>query len=283
MLQHGEAGPLNIQEAQSTFRSPSLADYPELAGYTREQIYDETIGGGALYLAARMVRTLRLSQGDLVLDLGCGKGATSIFLARHFGVKVIAVDLWHPAAVLNDRFTVRGFRQDIVPLHLDVTRELPFAEAYFDAVFSMNSFSFYGGTVEFLRHLLKHLKPGGQLCVGGEVLSDEFTPEQRANPPYVYAFKLPPPNENVDVFAEDFSKQHTPQWWKDFFAGSGLLEVTDCHELEDATILYEDLVLYNIEHKLDPDDVEISIAQLEYGRTQRPRKSLFTITAHKKC
>jgi len=59
--------------------------------------------------------------------------------------------------------------------------------------------------------------------------------------------------------------------------------VTDCHELEDATILYEDLVLYNIEHKLDPDDVEISIAQLEYGRTQRPRKSLFTITAHKKC
>ena len=272
---------MNSQKAKATFRSPDLADYPELAGYTREEIYDQTIGGGALYLAARMVRTMRLNKGDLVLDLGCGKGATSIFLARHFGVKVIAVDLWHPAALLSDKFAARGLRQDIVPLHMDITRELPFAENYFDAIFSMNSFSFYGGTWEFLRHLLKHLKPGGQLCVGGEVLSDEFTAEQLENPPYVYAFKLPPPNENVDVFADDFSKQHTPQWWKDFFAGSGLLEVTDCHELEDATILYEDLVLYNIEHKLDPDDVEISIAQLEYGRTRRPRKSLFTITARK--
>ena len=272
---------MNIQEAQATFRSPNLADYPELAGYSREQIYDETIGGGALYLAARMVRTLRLNRSDVVLDLGCGKGATSIFLARHFGVKVIAVDLWHPAALLNDKFIARGLRQAIVPLHLDVTRELPFAENYFDAIFSMNSFSFYGGTVEFLRHLLKHLKPGGQLAVGSEVLSDEFTPEQLAHPPYEYAFKLPPPNEHVDVFADDFRKQHTPQWWKNFFAESGLLEVEDCHELEDATILYEDLVLYNIEHNLDPEDVEISIAQLEYGQTQRPRKSLFTITARK--
>ena len=272
---------MDIQQARATFRSPNPADYPELAGYTREQIYDETIGGGALYLAARMVRTLRLKRGDVVLDLGCGKGATSIFLARRFGVKVIAVDLWHPAAVLSDRFTARGLRQEIVPLHLDVTRELPFAENYFDAIFSMNSFSFYGGTCEFLRHLLKHLKPGGQLAVGGEVLSDEFTAEQLAHPPYEYAFKLPPPNEKVDVFADDFSKQHTPRWWQDLFAVSGLLEVTGCHELEDATILYEDLVLYNIEHNLDPDDVEISIAQLEYGHTQRPRKSLFTITARK--
>jgi len=145
---------LNTQQAKSIFRSPNPADYPELAGYTREQIYDETIGGGALYLAARMVRTMRLNRGDIVLDLGCGTGATSIFLVRHFGVKVIAVDLWHPAALLDDKLTARGFRQDIVPLHLDVTRELPFAENYFDAIFSMNSFSFYGGTVEFLRHLL---------------------------------------------------------------------------------------------------------------------------------
>jgi hypothetical protein len=38
----------------------------------------------------------------------------------------------------------------------------------------MNSFNF-GDNVEFLRHLLKHVKPGGQLCIGSEVLTDEFT------------------------------------------------------------------------------------------------------------
>ena len=51
---------MDIDTALRTFRMPDLANYPELAGYTREQIYDETIGGGALYLAARMVRTMDL-------------------------------------------------------------------------------------------------------------------------------------------------------------------------------------------------------------------------------
>jgi hypothetical protein len=145
----------------------------------------------------------------------------------------------------------------------------------------MNSFSFYGGSIEFLHHLLKHLKKGGQLCIGSEVLSDEFTAEQLANPPYVYSFRLPPPNENVDVFEGDFKRQHTPQWWKSLFEGSGMLQVVDCHELEDADILYEDLVLYEHEYQVDPFDVEICLQQIEWGRHNRPRKSLFTLSARK--
>jgi hypothetical protein len=38
------------------YRSPDRADYPELQGYTRDEIYEDCIGGGALYLAARMAR-----------------------------------------------------------------------------------------------------------------------------------------------------------------------------------------------------------------------------------
>ena len=112
---------------------------------------------------------------------------------------------------LQERYGVpRGYRDRIVPLHMDVTHELPFADGYFDTIFCTNSSSFYGGSVAFLRHLLPHLKPGGQLCIGSEVLSDEFTAEQFANPPYVYAFPLPLPNEHVNVFEDDFRKQHTP-------------------------------------------------------------------------
>jgi len=222
-----------------------------------------------------------LKPGDVVLDLGCGRGVTSMFLARHFGVQVIGVDLWTPIAETNVRIEARGYRGHIIPLNLDVTGRLPFADEYFDAVFCMNSFSFYGGSVEFLHHLLPHLRRGGQLCIGSEVLSNEFTPEQLENPPYVYSFHLPPPNQDVDLFEDDFRKQHTPPWWRDLFERSGLLQVVDCHELEDADTLYEDLVLYEHEHDLDPFDVEISLQQIEWGRHNRPRKSLFTITAYK--
>lgn len=272
---------MNVQSAIANYRSPNRADYPELAGYAREEIYDQTIGGGALYLAAKMARTMRLHPGDIVLDLGCGKGATSIFLARHFGVRVIAVDLWTSATELNAKFAQRGYRDRIVPLHLDASSELPFADEYFDAVFSMNSFSFYGGSVEFLQRFCKHLRPGGQLCIGSEVLTDEFTPEQLQHPPAVYSFRLPPPLQDVDIFEGDFKKQHTPMWWKNLLESSGLLCVTHCAHLDDADILYEDLVLYNVEHNLDPEDVQACIEQIEWGQTNRPRKSLFVITAEK--
>jgi len=49
--------------------------------------------------------------------LGCGKGESSIFLVKHFGVKVIAVDLWTKATFLNTKFSQRGFRSKIVPLN----------------------------------------------------------------------------------------------------------------------------------------------------------------------
>ena len=265
----------------ATFRTPDRSRYPELAGYKRDEMYEDFFGGGGLYLATRMLRTMHLRTGDIVLDLGCGKGPTALFLARHFGVNVIAVDLWTSATFLHQKFTALGYRNQIVPLQMDVTQDLPFAEDYFDAVFCMNSFNFYGGNVEFLRHLLKHLKVGGQICIGSEVLTDEFTEDQLKNPPSVYAFKLPPPNENVDVFEGDFKKQHTPGWWRKLFENSGMLQVECCEELEDADVLYEELVRYEHDHNLDPFDVEMCIEQLAWGRTNRPRKSLFVLTAHK--
>jgi hypothetical protein len=113
------------------------------------------------------------------------------------------------------------------------------------------------------------------------VLSSEFTEEQTADPPPVYAFRLPPPNDHVDVFEDDFKKQHTPGWWRDLFQASGLLYVEYCRELKNANVIYEELVRYEHEHDVDPFDVQICLDQLEWGRVNQPRKTLFVLTASK--
>ncbi len=268
-----------IQNILSTFRRSDRARYPELDGYSRDECYEDFFGGGGLYLAVQMLRTLRLKPNDVVLDLGCGKGATSIFLAKHYGVRVIALDLWTSAEFLNEKFKTAGYADRISALQMDATQPLPFAEDYFDAIFCMNSFNFYGGSLNFLKHLLKHLKPKGQLCIGSEVLSAEFTEQQTANPPPVYAFRLPPPNEHVDVFQDDFKKQHIPGWWRDLFQSSGLLTIEHCRELEDAGVIYEELIRYEHEHQIDPFDVQVCLDQIEWGRTYQPCKTLFVLTA----
>ena len=270
-----------IETIISSFGKPDRSEYPELESYSRDECYQDFFGGGGLYLAVEMLRTLRLKPDDIVLDLGCGKGATSIFLAKHYGVQVVALDLWTSAEYLAEKFKARGYAERIAAIQMDATWPLPFPESHFDAIFCMNSFNFYGGSVDFLKHLLKHLKPGGQICIGSEVLSSEFTEEQIANPPPVYAFRLPPPNEHVDVFEDDFKKQHTPGWWHDLFQSSGLLRVEHCRELENSGVIYEELVRYEHEHHIDPFDVQICIDQIEWGKSNQPRKTLFVLTATK--
>ena len=270
-----------IEKTLASFVGPDPANYPELAGYSNTDCYRDFFGGGGLYLAVNMIRTLRLRPGDLVLDLGCGKGATSIFLAKHYGVHVTALDLWTSAEYLKEKFKVQGYHDRISAFQMDATLPLPFPQNYFDVIFCMNSFNFYGGSVNYLQHLLQHLKPGGQLCIGSEALTREFTREQLESPPPVYAFKLPPPNESVNVFEDDFLKQHTPRWWKYLFQTSGLLAVEYCHELEDADLIYQELVRYEHEQQMDPFDVQICLDQMEWGRTHQPRKTLFVLTASK--
>jgi hypothetical protein len=85
----------------------------------------------------------------------------------------------------------------------------------------------------------------------------------------------------VDVFEGDFIKQHTPNWWRKLFENSGLLQVECCEELEDADVLYEELVRYEHEHNIDPFDVEMCIEQMAWGHANRPHKSLFVLAAHK--
>ena len=270
-----------IEKILAAFSRPDRTSYPELDGYSDNDCYRDFFGGGGLYLAVQMLRTLRLRPGHLVLDLGCGKGAASIFMAKHYGVNVVALDLWTSAEYLNEKFGAQGCSDRISAIQMDATQPLPFPQKHFDAIFCMNSFNFYGGSVSYLHHLLQHLKPEGQLCIGSEVLTSEFTQEQLKTPPSVYAFRLPPPNENVNVFEDDFLKQHTPGWWEQLFRTCGLLKVEYCHELKDADELYQQLVRYEYEHQTDPFDVQICLDQLEWGQTHEPRKSLFVLTASK--
>jgi hypothetical protein len=83
----------------------------------------------------------------------------------------------------------------------------------------------------------------------------------------------------VDVFEDDFKKQHTPGWWKALFQASGVVNVETCFELEDSDVIYEELVRYEHEHQTDAFDVQICLDQIEWGRTHQPRKTLFVLTA----
>lgn len=260
----------------SRFRRLDASDYPELAGMTPEQIYEGKMGPGGLYLAATMARTLALRSGARVMDLGCGTGNTSIFLARRYPVQLVSVDLWITATERLKRFEAAGVAGSILPLRLDIREPSPFAESSFDAIFCMDAIHYFGDNPVTLTAILRLLKPGGRMVVGSPCFDREFTPEQISDPPPAY-------NDSPTVWPNEFSKYHSPRWWAERFLSTGLVSLPVCHELPEGQALWEDDTLYSIAHGQNEQDALRDAGQILFGRDHPayPVLTHFLLTAQR--
>src|SRR5512142_3090253 len=77
--------------------------------------------GGAhpLWLTEWLAEALELEPGMRVLDVGCGRAASAIFLQREFGVEVWAADLWFDPAENAQRIRDAGVAHAVHPLRAD--------------------------------------------------------------------------------------------------------------------------------------------------------------------
>ena len=101
--------------------------FPRASQYHPEWVLTHASGGAnALWLTEWLMSAIDVRPGMRVLDLGCGRAASSIFLRREFGVQVWATDLWISASENFQRIRDAGVEDGVFPLHADA-RSLPFA------------------------------------------------------------------------------------------------------------------------------------------------------------
>src|SRR5947199_8090154 len=108
-----------------------------------------------------------------VLDLGCGRASSSIFLHREFGLQVWATDLWFSAAENAQRIRDAGVEDGVFPIHADA-RSLPFAAEFFDAIVCIDSYVYYGTDDLYLNYLARFVKPDGPVGIAGAGLVREI-------------------------------------------------------------------------------------------------------------
>ncbi|WP_083845085.1 SAM-dependent methyltransferase [Pseudonocardia dioxanivorans] len=114
--------------------------FPRSSAYHPDWVLAAVSGGAnSLWLTEWLVEAMDLHSGMRVLDLGCGRGASSIFLHRELGVQVWATDLWFGADERLARIRDAGVEHSVFPIHADA-RALPFAAGFFDAIVSIDSF-----------------------------------------------------------------------------------------------------------------------------------------------
>src|SRR5437773_1512497 len=139
--------------------------FPRSSAYHSDWIIAGVSGAAnALWMTEWLAEALELRPGMRVLDLGCGRAASSVFLRREFGVQVWATDLWFSASENLQRVRDAGIEDGVFPIHADA-RSLPFAAEFFDAIVSLDSFVYYGTDDLYLNFLARFLKPGGLLGI----------------------------------------------------------------------------------------------------------------------
>lgn len=189
------------------------AEFPRSASYDPEWVLENLMGPNVLWLAESLSQVMELMPGMRVLDLGCGKAVSSIFLAKEFGVQVWATDLWIGASENWRRICEAGVEGLVFPIHAEA-HALPFAHEFFDALVSLDAYHYFGTDDLYLgSHFAPLVKPGCQIGIVVPGLAREFERE--------------PPEHLAPHWAEspDFWSFHSPNWWRRHWEKTGLVDV----------------------------------------------------------
>jgi len=208
--------------------------YPRTAKYDHDWISENWMGPNPLWLLEELCEHLDLKPGMKVLDMGCGKGLTSVFLAKEFGVTVFANDLWIAATENLKRFEAAGVADRVFPVHAEA-HALPYAEGFFDAAVSIDSYEYYGADeLYFPCTFSKLVKAGGQFGIVVPGLTREF--EKGC------------PDTLKELWEGEMFSFHSKAWWRRLWKKTGIVDITACYDMEEPKEIWRPWAEWSGEH-----------------------------------
>jgi cyclopropane fatty-acyl-phospholipid synthase-like methyltransferase len=207
-------------------------------------------GGGAnvLWLTEWLMEALDLCPGMRVLDLGCGRAVSSIFLRREFELQVWACDLWIPATENFQRICDAGAADAVFPLHVDA-RSLPFAAGFFDLIICIDALNYFGTDDLYLNYLAQFVKPGGQIAMAGAGLVHEPGAEI--------------PEHLREFWTQDLWSLHSADWWRRHWERTRIVDIECAETMVDGWELWREWL-----QAVAPDnESEIRAVVADQGRT----------------
>ena len=199
------------------------------------------MGPNPLWLLEELCQRMELKPGMKVLDMGCGKGITSVFLAKEFGVTVFANDLWIGATENLKRVEKAGVAELVFPIHGEA-HALPYAEGFFDAAISIDSYQYFGADETYFPcTYAKLVKAGGQFGIVVPGLTREFEKGY--------------PDTLKEHWVGDMFSFHSKNWWRHLWEKTEIAEITACYDLDNPKEIWQPWAIWAKEN-LGFNDVE---------------------------
>jgi cyclopropane fatty-acyl-phospholipid synthase-like methyltransferase len=178
--------------------------------YSTEWMKNNEMGPNSVWLTEYLADKIKFKPGMRVLDLGCGKAMSSVFLAKEFGVYVWATDLWISPTENYTNIKEQGVTNLVYPVYAEA-HALPFAENFFDIIISVDAYHYFGTDDTYLLYILKFLKQGGIIGIIVPGLQQEI-------------------GNNIPVSLQPYwepelNTLHTAEWWKNHWKKTGLVKI----------------------------------------------------------
>lgn len=132
---------------------------------------------GSMDATRRLVDMAHVAEGERVLDVGCGVGATPVYLARAVGCRVVGLDLLEKMVrQARDRAREAQIGGAARFVAADA-RRLPFADETFDAVIMESVNVFFQEKLAAVREYVRVTRTGGYVGMTEMTWLDEPSPE----------------------------------------------------------------------------------------------------------
>lgn len=132
---------------------------------------------GGLSLTQALAKGIKLSKGDHVLDVACGRAASVLMLGRTYGCRVTGIDT-STVAIREARKEAHRCRLEklVTFTQADATR-LPFVASTFSAALCECATSLFADKRAAFSEVARVLKPGGYLALSDVTFRPETLPQ----------------------------------------------------------------------------------------------------------
>jgi tocopherol O-methyltransferase len=140
--------------------------YPSLWGEHLHHGYwivgDESKEKAQLQLVEHLAQLADVKPGSQILDIGCGMGASSLYLAKTFNATVTGITI---SPVQVEMATAAALREGIDVQFLVMDAEAMDFKKQFDILWSVESISHYQHREDFFVSASRLLRPGGAFAI----------------------------------------------------------------------------------------------------------------------
>lgn len=165
---------------------------------------------GGLKATTELAELCHIDKDTYVLEIGCGVGTTTCYLARRYGCRVVGVDLSDRMIEWSRKRARRKGVEQSVEFRTADAQDLPFEDALFDVVISESVTAFPADKQKAVSEYVRVTKPGGLVGL------NEGT-----------WVKAPPPDDLVEYVGRIMAGARflTPDGWKGLLESSNLSEM----------------------------------------------------------